>query len=109
MLPLETYWWMIRLDVTVHSTVQRLLHKSVSVVLPGSVFLVSSSGDPVVLIKRNKNFSSLPEGDIDARRNRERMTVTTNRIFFPEVAKQTSYYVYIYCIFNSYHCDVKLH
>ncbi|XP_072244886.1 uncharacterized protein [Leuresthes tenuis] len=37
--------------------------------------------DPVVLIKRNQNISSMPKGDTDKRRNTERMSVTTNRLF----------------------------
>ncbi|KAM9761535.1 uncharacterized protein ACNS7B_003920 [Menidia menidia] len=40
--------------------------------------------DPVVFIKRNQNISSLPEGDIDKKRNTERMSVTTNRLSFSD-------------------------
>ncbi|CAM9181477.1 unnamed protein product, partial [Lampetra planeri] len=32
--------------------------------------------------KRNRNFSSVPTGDMNNGRNKERMSVTTNRIFF---------------------------
>uniref|UniRef100_A0A3B4U4D7 Si:dkey-13m1.5 n=1 Tax=Seriola dumerili TaxID=41447 RepID=A0A3B4U4D7_SERDU len=42
-------------------------------------------GDPVVLTKRNRNSSSLPKGDTDASRNKERMSVTTNRICFSDL------------------------
>eukprot|EP00064_Thunnus_orientalis_P007831 superscaffoldBa00000892_g7853 len=38
--------------------------------------------DPVVLTRRNRNFSSVPKGDTDMGRNKERMSVTTNRNSF---------------------------
>ncbi|CAK6972187.1 uncharacterized protein LOC122989106 isoform X1 [Scomber scombrus] len=38
--------------------------------------------DPVVLTRRDRNFSSVPEGDTDMGRNKERMSVTTNRNSF---------------------------
>ncbi|XP_075944342.1 uncharacterized protein LOC142946744 isoform X2 [Anarhichas minor] len=40
--------------------------------------------DPVVLIKRDHDISSLPKGDTDKKRNKERMSFTTNRISFPD-------------------------
>ncbi|XP_076581947.1 uncharacterized protein LOC143317992 [Chaetodon auriga] len=40
---------------------------------------------PVVLTKRNPNSSSLPRGDTDRKRNKERMSVTTNRISFSDL------------------------
>ncbi|XP_040895693.1 uncharacterized protein LOC121183007 [Toxotes jaculatrix] len=48
-------------------------------------FCYHKLGDPVVLTRRNKNSSSLPRGDTDTSRNKERMSVTTNRISFSEV------------------------
>ncbi|XP_045906368.1 uncharacterized protein si:dkey-13m1.5 isoform X1 [Micropterus dolomieu] len=48
-------------------------------------FCFHKPGDPVVLIKRNQNSSSLPKGDTDTRRNKERMSVTTNRISFSDL------------------------
>ncbi|XP_051233428.1 uncharacterized protein si:dkey-13m1.5 [Dicentrarchus labrax] len=41
--------------------------------------------DPVVLIKRNHNSSYLPKGDTDMSRNKERLSVTTNRVEFSEL------------------------
>nr|XP_019953890.1 PREDICTED: uncharacterized protein LOC109636561 [Paralichthys olivaceus] len=41
-------------------------------------------GAPVVLTRKNKNSSSLPRGDTDTIRNRERMSVTTNRVSFTD-------------------------
>ncbi|XP_034737111.1 uncharacterized protein LOC117950303 [Etheostoma cragini] len=42
-------------------------------------------GDPVVVMRRNQNFHSLPKGDTDARCNKEMMYVTTNRISFSDL------------------------
>ncbi|XP_034439654.1 uncharacterized protein LOC117760616 isoform X1 [Hippoglossus hippoglossus] len=41
-------------------------------------------GGPVVLTRRNKTSSSLPSGDTDTSRNRERMSLTTNRVSFSD-------------------------
>ncbi|XP_068446011.1 uncharacterized protein [Clinocottus analis] len=41
--------------------------------------------EPVIFVKRDENFSSLPEGDTDTGRNKERMSFTTNRITFSDV------------------------
>ncbi|XP_071342818.1 uncharacterized protein [Trachinotus anak] len=45
-------------------------------------FCYHKLGDPVVLTRRNQNYSSLPKGDTDTTRNKERMSVTTNKVFF---------------------------
>ncbi|XP_037626106.1 uncharacterized protein LOC119488471 [Sebastes umbrosus] len=42
-------------------------------------------GDPVVMTRRNHNSSSLPDGDTDKTRNKERMSVTTNSISFSDL------------------------
>ncbi|XP_029001813.1 uncharacterized protein LOC114853070 isoform X2 [Betta splendens] len=41
--------------------------------------------DPVAVTRRNPNFSSLPKGDIDPSHNRERMSVTTNKVSFSDL------------------------
>nr|XP_015221078.1 PREDICTED: uncharacterized protein LOC107079679 isoform X2 [Lepisosteus oculatus] len=41
--------------------------------------------DPVVRPHRNENTSSLPEGDTDAQRNRERMSATSHRLHFSQL------------------------
>ncbi|KAJ8408377.1 hypothetical protein AAFF_G00257910 [Aldrovandia affinis] len=38
--------------------------------------------EPVLLAKRDRNFSSVPRGDVDPERNRQRMTATTYKLFF---------------------------
>ncbi|KAI3368614.1 hypothetical protein L3Q82_025618, partial [Scortum barcoo] len=50
--------------------------------------------DPVVPARRNRNYSSLPKGDTDVRRNKEMMSVTINRISFPDL-KNTERPVYV--------------
>ncbi|XP_033936366.1 uncharacterized protein [Pseudochaenichthys georgianus] len=42
--------------------------------------------DPVVVTKRNDNYSSLPKGDTDTRHDKERMSVTTNRTSFYDLS-----------------------
>ncbi|TNN41465.1 hypothetical protein EYF80_048371 [Liparis tanakae] len=42
---------------------------------------------PVILVTRDENESSFPKGDTDARRNRERMSVTTSTASFPELTR----------------------
>ncbi|KAJ8374756.1 hypothetical protein SKAU_G00053360 [Synaphobranchus kaupii] len=37
---------------------------------------------PVLLIKKDRNFSSVPKGDMDPERNRARMTATSYKFFF---------------------------
>ncbi|XP_036970256.1 uncharacterized protein LOC119028417 [Acanthopagrus latus] len=48
-------------------------------------FCYRKPGNRVVLTRRNKYSSSLPKGDIGTRGNKERMSVTTNRISFPKL------------------------
>ncbi|KAL7397247.1 hypothetical protein ABVT39_019155 [Epinephelus coioides] len=50
-------------------------------------------GDPVVVMRRNRNSSSLPKGDTDSRRNKERMSVTTNSISFSDSHTERPVYV----------------
>ncbi|XP_064187506.1 uncharacterized protein LOC135252852 [Anguilla rostrata] len=38
--------------------------------------------DPVLLVKKDRNFSSVPRGDMDPERNRARMTATSYKFFF---------------------------
>ncbi|XP_044056382.1 uncharacterized protein si:dkey-13m1.5 [Siniperca chuatsi] len=48
-------------------------------------FCYHKLGDPVILTRGNQNFSSLPKGDTDMRRNKDRMSTTTNRISFSDL------------------------
>ena len=65
-------------DVCVHSARHTLL----TFLRFANVFYLE---DPVVFTKRNENYSSLPKGDTDTRRDKERMSVTTNRTSFYDV------------------------
>ncbi|XP_029905510.1 uncharacterized protein LOC115357890 [Myripristis murdjan] len=47
-------------------------------------FQYKRPADPVVRIKRNQNFSSIPKGDTDQARNKEMTSATTNSFFFSE-------------------------
>lgn len=58
--------------------------------------LIYFSEEPIVWAKWNKNSSCVTKGEIDESHDKERMSVTTNRISFPNVRQQTLYLIYYF-------------